>query len=170
MKNSICSSCRLPKGTLECECCHAVQCKNCIQILKKNSFSFLKMIPQSLTFRNYCGACFDEKVLPELRLYEETMEKAKEVLVFFKGKGEETRLIRRVEKPIKVTSCDDRDETILRLAFYAAQANFNALVDVTITPEKVRHEGYQTTKWQGVGVPVQVDPKQYELKPKKTWL
>lgn len=170
METFVCTSCRLPKADLECENCHAIQCKKCIQVLKKNSFAFLKEVPEELGFKNYCGSCYDEKVLPHLKTYEETMDKAKEVLVFFKGNGEETRLIRRVEKPIRVTDCDDRDETILRLAFYAAQAGYNGLVDVTVTAEKVRNKGYQTTHWQGIGVPVQIDPKKYETKPKKTWI
>ena len=162
MKNSLCSSCRLPKATLECELCHALQCKKCVQILKKDSFGFLKSIPENLTHRHYCGSCFDEKVGPELISYENTMERAKNIMVFFRTQSEETRLIRRIEKPIKVTDCNDRDETILRLAFFTAEANYNALVDVVVTSEKVRNEGYQKTKWQGVGVPVQLDGKKYK--------
>ncbi len=161
MENSVCSSCRLPKGILKCECCFAIQCKNCIQKLKKESFSFLEVIPKELSYRKYCGSCFDEKVAPALESYREVMTRAKEVFIFSKSQGEETRLIRRTEKPIKVTNCDDRNEIIMRLAFFAAQSNFNALVDVVVTSEKKRNEGYQTTKWQGIGVPVNVDADKY---------
>jgi hypothetical protein len=89
------------------------------------------------------------------------MARAKEVMVFFKTQSEETRLIRRVEKPFQVSDCVDRDEVIMRLAFLAAENNFNALVDVSVLSEKVRNEGYQTTKWKGTGVPVQLDPAKY---------
>jgi hypothetical protein len=53
----------------------------------------------------------------------------------------------------------DRDEALLRLAFFAAQGNYNSLVDVELTSEKVRNGGYQTLKWRGVGVPVHVNKK-----------
>jgi hypothetical protein len=50
----------------------------------------------------------------------------------------------------------------MRLAFLAAENNFNALVDVVVTSEKVRNEGYQTTKWKGTGVPVPLDESKYK--------
>jgi hypothetical protein len=161
MSKPICSSCLLPKGVLDCECCQAIQCKNCIQNLPKDSFSFLNPVPQELTHRKYCGRCYDEKVAPALQAYEECMVRAKNVNVFFKTQSEETRLMRRAEKPIRVMDCTDRDETILRLAFMAAEAKFNTLIDVEVTAEKLRNKGYQTTKWHGVGVPTHWDePKE----------
>jgi hypothetical protein len=45
----------------------------------------------------------------------------------------------------------------MRLAFLAAKAQFNALVDVDIVPKKVRNFGYQTSLWQGSGVPTVID-------------
>ena len=157
MKSAICSSCRLPKANLECECCQAMQCKACVQKLKKNSFSFLVPIPKDLSHHIYCGQCYDQKVAPALAAYEETMQKAKNVNVFFKTQSEETRLMRRSEKPIVVIDCDDKDETLMRLAFMAAQSKFNTLIDVVITPEKIRMQAYQTTKWKGTAVPLLVD-------------
>lgn len=160
--DSVCSSCRLPKAHLICECCQASVCKKCSQVLRKDSFSFLNPVPTELTYRTYCGACFDEKVVPALDSYESLMEKAKNVIIFFRSASEETRLIRRSEKPMKITEGSDRDETILRLAFMAAQAGFNALLDVEVTPEKVRNRGYQTTKWQAFGIPTNVDQSRYK--------
>jgi len=162
MTKELCSSCRLPKANLECESCHAIQCKKCVQKLPKDSFSFLKTIPADLTHRLYCAPCFETKVAPTLESYQSTMARAKEVMVFFKTQSEETRLIRRVEKPIHISDCVDRDEVIMRLAFLAAENNFNALVDVVVTSEKVRNEGYQTTKWKGTGVPVPLDESKYK--------
>lgn len=157
MKSGICSSCRLPKASLICECCQASQCKSCAVKLKKNSFSFLPVIPTELTHHIYCGHCYDEKVAPALSTYNETMAKARNVNVFFKTQSEETRLLRRAEKPITVTGCEDKNETLLRLAFLAAQANFNTLIDVVITSEKVRMQAYQTTQWKGSGIPLYMD-------------
>jgi len=157
MKSGICSSCRLPKASLVCECCQASQCKSCAIKLKKDSFSFLPVIPTELTHLIYCGLCFDEKVAPALAAYNETMAKARNVNVFFKTQSEETRLLKRAEKPITVNQCEDKDETLLRLAFLAAQAHFNTLIDVVIKSEKVRMQAYQTTQWNGSGIPLYID-------------
>lgn len=159
MKSANCSTCQLPKAVLTCECCQALQCKACIQKLKKDSFSFLNEIPVELTHRNYCGKCYDEKIVPALTSYEETMVRARNVNVFFKTQSEETRLMRRAEKPITVVNCEDKTETLLRLAFLAAQLNFNTLIDVVINSEKVRMQAYQTTKWKGSAIPLNVDEK-----------
>lgn len=157
MKSAICSSCRLPKANLTCECCQALQCKSCAQKLKKDSFSFLTTIPEELRHQIYCGSCFDQKVAPALADYEATLQRARNVNVFFKTQSEETRLMRRSEKPIKVSGCEDKEETLLRLAFLAAQAQFNTLIDVVISSEKVRMQAYQTTRWNGSAVPLNVD-------------
>lgn len=162
MKSAICSSCRLPKANLTCECCQALQCKSCAQKLKKDSFSFLTTLPKELSHQIYCGRCFDQKVAPALAEYETHLRKARNVNVFFKTQSEETRLMRRSEKPIKVSGCEDKDETLLRLAFLAAQANFNTLIDVVITSEKVRMEAYQTTRWNGSAVPINLDETRYK--------
>jgi hypothetical protein len=159
MKTEICSSCRLPKAILNCEFCQALQCKSCSQQLKKDSFFFLSVIPVELSHHIYCGSCYEEKVAPALTHYTETLQRARNVNVFYKTQSEETRLMRRAEKPIKVSDCHDKDETLLRLAFLAAQGNFNSLIDVVITAEKVRMQAYQTTRWSGSAVPLNLDEK-----------
>lgn len=157
MESTICAQCRLPKAPYQCECCQSSICKNCLQTLKKDSFAFLGNIPKDLSFRNYCNSCYDEKVSPALFEYQNNLAKARNVNVFFKTQSEETRLMRRAEKPLKVSDCNDKNETLLRLAFLAAQANFNTLIDVVLTAEKVRMQAYQTTKWSGSGVPLNYD-------------
>ncbi len=157
MDSNLCSFCRLPKAVLACEVCANALCKKCVVILPKESFSFLETIPEDLRHKNYCGSCYDEKVAPELTLYRRTFYQAKKVNVFVKGQGEEIRLMSQNQKPLKVVDCVDKDETLLRLAFLAARAGFNTLVNVDISHKKVRNEGYQTTKWQGSGVPTQTD-------------
>lgn len=136
-----------------CGICQEAVCKQCVQFLEEGSFSFLKQVPDRLNHTTYCGPCFDEKIAPEILAYEQLMDRAKDVAVFFKKQGKETRLIKRLEDPIRVTDCADKDEILLRLAFLAAQGNFNTLVDVEIVAEKVREGGYQRSKWQAVGVP-----------------
>lgn len=164
MEKTSCTLCRKPKGVLSCGICKQNFCKKCTETLAKDSFSFFGKIPEALTHRTYCGPCYDEKVAPELFEYQSLMQKAKGVFVFVKGQGEETRLLNRNEKPIRVQACADKDETLLRLAFLAVKANFNTLLDVEISSKKLRDEGYQTTLWSGVGIPTRVDKKRFEEK------
>jgi hypothetical protein len=127
-----------------------------VQTLPKNSFLFLSPIPEELSHVSYCGVCFTQKVASPLASYDQTLERAKALFVYHKHQAEETRRVNRSEKTLRVQDCTDREETLLRLAFLAAKGNFNALVDVDIVPKKVRHFGYQTSLWQGSGVPARV--------------
>lgn len=95
------------------------------------------------------------------------MAEAKNVMVYHKGLGEETRLMSRVEKPLAIEGCADKAEATLRLAFLAAKAGFNAMVDVDVAPRKIRNAGFQTTKWHASGVPLTLDRKIYDNNKKK---
>lgn len=153
-----CASCKQPKAIEKCGLCLAELCKKCAQIVKEGRFSFLKIIPDFLSHRVYCAPCFNTKVAPEMEAYDQTMEKAKDIVVYLKPQGEETRLMKRSERPFTVVDCEDKEEALLRLAFFAAGAGFNAMVDVQLVPKKVRMPtGYQTTLWQGTGIPTNVN-------------
>ena len=165
MANFVCVTCQKPKerGGAACGLCEQAVCKSCLQRMGEGAFSFLTDPPPGLLHRTYCGRCYDETVSPALASYEDQMRRARGVLVFFKTQGEETRLMRRLEKPFRVLDCADRDETILRLAFFAAKSNFNALIDVDVTYRKVRNFAYQTTKWEGTAVPTNVDEQKLRV-------
>src|SRR5262245_3331877 len=135
---STCCDCQKPKAQLECGVCKASVCKVCAHVLREDHFSFLPKVPEILTRGVYCGSCFEQNVEPSLTDYDATMERAREVLVFFNDQGKETRLIRRTEKPLRIASCADREETLLRLAFLAAKAGYNAVVDIELTGKKIR--------------------------------
>lgn len=116
-----------------------------------------------LTKESFCPGCYVHTVAPALASYERTVARAKSVYIFDTEQGEETRRIKRARKPYQVKDCVDRRQTLMRLAFFAASENFNALIDVDLRSEKVTHPGgYQTLKWQGSGVPTQVDGKKLE--------
>ncbi|MBX3020090.1 MAG: hypothetical protein KF799_00310 [Bdellovibrionales bacterium] len=117
----------------------------------------MKTVPAELGHDAYCSPCFEAQVVPVLEAYNQTLELAKDVNVFFRTQGKETRFIRRTEKPIQVRDCLDKDETVMRLAFMAAQAGFNALIDVDLSSEKVRNGGWQSSKWHGSAIPARVD-------------
>lgn len=110
-------------------------------------------VPSDLSHTIYCAPCFDSKVADELVRYNETMERARHINVFEKGQGKETRLIKRKELPVRVSECSDRQETLLRLAFQAAELGYNGIVDVDIRSEKVIVNSYQTTRYSGTGIP-----------------
>lgn len=156
MEKLICYLCHKPKATLHCGLCTEAICKSCAQFLDDESFAFLKKVPANLAHTTYCEPCFHNTVTPELEAYQATFERAKNVLVFGKSQSKETRLVKRLEDPVKVVDCPDHDEAVLRLAFFAAQKKYNAIIDVDLKSEKVKTGSYQTSKWTGSGIPAQV--------------
>lgn len=125
-------------------------------------------LPKELDGSAFCLNCFAEKVVPAQDAYIETMNAAKEILVYTKSQGKETRLISRKEPPVRVDNCTDYDETILRLAFFATQAGYNAIIDVDIRSEKVKTNGYQSTRWFGVAVPANFESR-HIIKDRSIW-
>ena len=110
-------------------------------------------IPEALKHGVYCLQCFNTEIGPALDAYDEKMQKAREVSVYFSDQGKETRLYKRTEKPVTVESRPDREETLLRLAFLTVEAGFDTLVDVSLTSKKVKLGTYQTSVWSGIGLP-----------------
>lgn len=96
--------------------------------------------------------------------YNRMMQNAREVSLFYKDQGKETRRMSRVEKPIIVENCLDKDELILRLAFRAAEEGFNTLVDVDLVSQKVKQGNYQHLIWKGTAVPISLEPEKLKRK------
>ncbi len=160
MDSVACSGCLRPKVVEKCGLCEAPLCKKCTQFVKPNTFAFLNPLPAELSHKEYCEPCYWAKVEPALADYGQKMYRAKNFFVFHRHQGEETRLWKRTEKPLNVIDCTDREETLLRLAFAAAKlGDFNALLDVTITQKQKRNQGYQTSRFSGVAVPVKLESK-----------
>jgi hypothetical protein len=155
MENSCCS-CLTPKATLKCGLCQDSVCKKCAQYLDEESFSFLEKVPADLSHTVYCRGCFEAKVAEPLENYNQAVEKAKNISIYLKDQSKESRLLKRKELPVRVTSCADREELILRLAFLAVQANYNGLVDVDIVGKKIRNGAYQTQEWSGSAIPTHI--------------
>ena len=162
MQNAECISCRKPKATFECDVCHENVCKNCSQLLDKSTFSFMEEVPEVLTHHRYCSSCYDQDVAPALDVHLEILERAKNVFVFFTTQRKEIPLIRRSKITYFVKDRQDRDDTILRLGYFAARENFNAITEVTVSSQKVRNQAYQTSIWQGSGIPALVDEVKLE--------
>jgi len=142
-----------------CGACQGDVCKKCVEKLRPARIPYLTPVPPELSHTLYCGRCFDAHVAPALVAYDALVEQARQVNVFSKQQGEETRYFNRDEKPLKVVGGEDRADTLLRLAFLAVQKGFQLLIDVDIHSEKIRNGGYQTTQWTGTGIPSVPGPK-----------
>ena len=159
MEKLNCCTCQKPKANLVCEICQSPVCKYCAQFTDEETISFLPQLPSELEHTTYCGPCYNNTVAPALEDYMQTMKAAKEILVFDKKQGKETRLIKRLEDPISVSNCADENEAILKLAFLAAQKKLNAIVDVDLSSEKIKNGSFRTTKWRGTAIPCYVKPE-----------
>lgn len=154
----VCKTCRKPKANFQCGICQEHVCKSCAQFLN-DSFSFLKKIPADLSHTTYCSNCFDEKVAAPLEAYNTTMEAAKEVMVFTKDQIKSTAHLKRREEPVTVEHCEDEQETIVRLAFFAAEKHFNCLLDVDVSYRKIIVGSHKKTVFSGTAIPTTIDPK-----------
>ncbi|MCM0605165.1 MAG: hypothetical protein KA715_03675 [Xanthomonadaceae bacterium] len=154
---SACSNCRKSNATSQCGCCNEPVCKNCIEFLKEGSFSFLQKIPQELTHTQYCPSCFQKYVTEAQTKYEETMELAREVYIFYIGRKGNLPLFEQSKKKLSIPKCTDRDEILLRLAFQAAEMGFNAITETDVIRIKVRDGAYQTMSFSVSGFPAKID-------------
>jgi hypothetical protein len=154
-----CHVCLKSKAPYICGACQSVLCKEHAHFNEIEAFLLPEKPPEELSHDVYCSVCYDRIVFPVVQQNREIMRKAKNVNVFFKDQGKETRLVKKSEKPVKVEKCKDRDEAILKLAFLAAQAGFDTLVSVEIISEKIRNGGYQSTIYKGSGIPANTERK-----------
>ncbi len=136
--------------------------------MEAETFSFYSQIPAELAHTTYCFTCYEKTIVPGLEKYNQTMEAAKEIAVYFHDQGKESRLIKRDADPVQVNDCPDRNETLLRLAFFAAQNGYNAMVDVRLTGLKVKSGSRQSQIWSGQGIPAHVDPSKI-IKDRSFW-
>lgn len=157
MTSTNCAICGKSKAKLNCGICNDIICKSCTQFLDEDTFSFFRNVQPDLKHTTYCVTCYDQKVEPTLAHYNDLMRKAKDTIVFYKKQNKETHFIKRNEDTVKVVDCADKDETILRLAFFAAQKGYNSIIDVEVTPKKVQDGVYQTTVYSGVAIPAHID-------------
>jgi hypothetical protein len=156
--SAICETCRKPKANYQCGLCQHSVCKGCGHFLGEDAFSFLRKVPKELSHTIYCGPCFDQHVNEAKTRYDENLEKAREIIVFSKDETRKTSHIKRKEPPYKVEDCEDEDETLLRLAFFAVEDGFNCLLDVQYTHRKIIVGSHKKTVFSATAIPVNVDP------------
>jgi hypothetical protein len=166
MSEITCGACGASKAPHTCGICAKTVCKSCLEYVDTEAFSFSEA-PTHLRQGSYCTACFDEQVVPAQARYDELMEKAKDVYFLTRAYPGFVPVLKRHKKRVSVAECEDRRETILRLAFQAAELGFNAIIEADVDSAKVRlggkHKGsYQTSTWAGSAVPALIDAVQLE--------
>jgi hypothetical protein len=153
MQKETCTTCGKSKALLNCGICTVTVCKHCAQILEEDAFSFLDVQKPEMLHTIFCNTCFDEKIAADWADYQQTMEAAKNIEIYFKDQSKETRLMKRIDVVFKVVDCTDRNETLMRLAFKAVKMGFNSVIDVDLVCAKVRMGAYQTQSYSATGVP-----------------
>lgn len=142
-----CVDCRRPKTDSNCGVCNGGVCRKCRVFLSEDEFPFVPNRPSELKHTYYCGHCYTQHVEPFKTDYEESIEKAKKVNVIYKNSKSSVRVIRQEKVVARVEDQLGRNEAILNLAFIAARAGYNAIIEVEVASKKIRNEGYQTTSW-----------------------
>jgi hypothetical protein len=155
MKNCVCG--RAQEANLICGLCQELYCKKCIEFLPLETFSFMHEIPKELKHTQYCLTCYGDKVRAGLVSYNEIMKRAKQVLILDRPRRKPLTILKKLKDPLRVEDCPDREETILRLAFLAAELGYYSVIRVNVTYKKVRNAGYQKMVWHGTGLAVELD-------------
>lgn len=153
MEKVPCQTCG-KKTTKLCGLCEQSVCKTCAHNIGKDFFVFLKNTPDELKHGYYCHPCFSEHVSETYQTYEITLEKAKNMEVFFKRKH--SRLVsffKKAHKPVILKDCVDYDQMILHLAFLAAELGYNTIVNVEASSRKIHDGSYKTLLWSGSATP-----------------
>jgi len=160
MTTLTCKTCHKSKANYKCALCTDTICKSCAEFLDENTFSFLKSVPEELKFSCYCINCFDEKVRATFEDYNETMEKAKDIIIYSKEQSKLTRLLKKKEPAYVVENCEDQQECLMRMSFMAVKAKFNCLVDVQFNSKKIIVGSHKKTIWSASGIPITIDPNE----------
>ena len=151
-----CVSCK-EKATLVCGLCEGSLCKQCAEFGRAVEFTYFTKLPDVLSHNQYCAICYVSKVTPMMLEYKRLLRLAKDINILEKQPREALRVLRKAAKPLSVIACSDREETVLRLAFQAAELGFNSVIKAKVVYKKVRDYGYQKMEWHGSGYAADLD-------------
>ena len=157
-KNCLCGG----KALLVCGLCRDLYCKKCTEFLAQDTFSFMGKIPKDLTHTHYCFGCYSRSIQPALRAYNEVMRRAKAVMILDKPRRRPLTILKKFPEPLEVVDCPDREETVLRLAFKAAELGFNSVIRANINYKKVGSSSYQKLIWHGSGIAADLDDRKLD--------
>lgn len=154
MEKAQCESCFSADTVLRCHKCSNPSCKKCSCFIDEEEFDFLSLLPEDVAGQTFCPSCYNSSIAATLEEYREYLAKARAVDVYDKEQKRESWRFRRTEKKLSIKDCDDREETLLRLALLSAQKGFDTMVDVDIQSEKVGTGTYKKLIWSGTASPV----------------
>jgi hypothetical protein len=153
MEKQACSVCG-KKSKKQCHLCGEATCKKCGHDIGKDYFTFLDPVPEDLAHGYYCHNCFTNKVSPTYDTYNEILNRAKDMDVYFKKKhSKEVHFFKKASSKITVTDRPDYDEMILNIAFLAAKGNYNTIINVETSSRKIHDGSYKIILWSGSGIP-----------------
>ena len=108
-----------------------------------------------------CGLC-NEPVCKSCVIAMESEAFTKDVYFLTKAYPGYVRVLRKHTKRVVVEDCADRRDTIVRMAFFAAELGFNAIIEAEVESFKTRSHGYLSSRWKGSAMPAQIDGEQLE--------
>lgn len=149
MSNAPCSICNASKAPNTCRACESVVCKNCVETVTDETFEYADFTEANSPIGSYCSSCYTTEIVPKLETYEAILERAKDVAVFTLDQSKESRLVKRSDLKLKIDECPDKDALLMRLAYMAAKAGYNTLVDVDLVYSKVRDGSFKLSNWAG---------------------
>jgi hypothetical protein len=158
--SELCKTCRKPKAPYECGLCHEHTCKSCTQFLTEDFSALRKGIPETLKHSSYCMNCFDENVAAPLADYQEKMEKAKEIILYSKEQSKLTRFLKRKTEPYKVADCEDEEEAVMKMSYYAVEDGFNCLIDLQYSTRKIIVGSHKKTLISATAMGITIDPNE----------
>ena len=130
--------------------------------MESEAFTYMSKVPADLAHARYCPRCYDAKIAQAVIDYEAMVEKAKDVYFLTKAYPGYVRVLRKHTKRVVVEDCADRRDTIVRMAFFAAELGFNAIIEAEVESFKTRSHGYLSSRWKGSAMPAQIDGEQLE--------
>jgi hypothetical protein len=144
-----CAVCNNPKANVTCRSCESKVCKACVEFVGDDTFEHADFTEANSPIGSYCSTCYTTEIVPALEIHSEILERAKEVSVFTTDQGKESRLIKRSDLKLKIDECEDKDDLIMRLAYLAAKAGYNTIVDVDLVYTKKRDGSFKLANWSG---------------------
>lgn len=167
MPNSPCSICNASKAPNTCRACDSAVCKSCLEFVSDETFEYADYTEANSPIGSYCSSCYTTEIVPALEEYEEILSRANDVTVFSADQGKETRLIKRSDLKFKIDECADKDALILRLAYLAAKAGYNTIVDMDLVYTKVRDGSFKLSNWSGTATAANMTDRMPKTNPNR---
>ncbi len=156
--STFCKTCRKPKAPYECGLCHEHMCKSCTQFLVETFTAMRKPVPEFLRHPAYCMTCFDAQVAEPLNDYNDKMEKAKDIIIYSKDQTKLTRLLKRKAEPYKVEDCEEEQDALMRMSYWAIEDGYNCLIDLQYQTKKIIVGSHKKTMFGATAVPITIVP------------